>query len=715
MGEILRFVPRAEYTCLLNLDAYIHFNKNLLPKAVGDWESDIWDISFTEKRRKSKTGKRLYFRSWECSETNSSTLLGTPLPIPFKNFAKAYIAEYAREKRVSELSRIVKMLQCLAAATEALKGTACITKVDAQVANYATELVKTRFQFRGWWIQGRMLEHIIERIQQAGLTEWRMPWKQPFKYQQPPRNDKVKQAGIKTIPEPSKLPDIRAILALADIYHSATEDNDKIPTAFAAIAMIAPERASEILTLPVDCETSMEREGVSSYGICWRPLKGGQPKTNWTIGDDATKVAQSAIAYLTNRGKKARIAARWYAENPNKIYLPPGFEHLREAGSVTLWEASQILGRITTPKPCKKTDAFGFTRPVGRLTSKEMIGRHEADASASEPPFVNLYALAELEAYVLSRLPSSFPIMDAGANLVYHNALWCLPANILRPNAVTLEYLPDPISIHQINHQFGANPSGLTVFSRHNKIDDNGNPWDITSYQFRHFLNTLAQSKHLSQELIAFWSGRKSVTQNAWYNHIPQEAYIEAYLNLQNLIPTLEITGPLEEKVTSTQHTHTISRKDALKYELGSTHKTRYGICRHDYALTPCPKDKDCLDCGENFFIKGNPEQIQEAKDQVELFTKGVSEAQAMLEEGRYGAQRWLELNLPKLERWKLALEKLTDPDTPDGTLISMPKPKVSQSKAGLANEIRKASTLGEDTKIAGNEDIEKLKKMGLL
>lgn len=709
-------MPRAEFTCLLNLDAYITFNKDLLPRAVGDWNSDIWDISSTEKRRKSKNGKRLYFRSWECSETNASTALGEVMPLPFRNFAKAYIAEYARERRISELSRICMILQCLAAATESIKGVACITKVDAQVANFAVDLIKTRFQFRSWSPNGRILECILDRIKQAGLTEWRMPWKQPFKYQTPPRSDRVKQANKASSPNKDKLPDVRAILALADIYHSATEDNDRLPTAFAALAMIAPERASEILTLPVDCETSMDREGIDSYGIRWRPLKGGQAKTNWVIGDGAKAVAKSAITYLKERGKKARVAARWYTENPDKLYLPPGFEHLRNIGSLTIWEASQILGRINPlKKACDKQKVFGLTEAVGLLTRAEMNGRCESKIGANQPHYVKLYSLAELEAYVLSRLPRSFPIMDAGSDLQYYDALWCLPANILRPDAETLEYLPDPISLHQINHQLGTNPGGLTVFSRHNKVDDNGNPWDITSHQFRHFLNTLAQSKHLSQELIAFWSGRKRVTQNAWYNHIPQEAYIEAYLKLENAVPSIGITGPLEEKSSSSQHSHAISRKDALQYELGATHKTRFGICRHDYSLTPCPKDKDCIGCGEHVFIKGNAEQIKEAKEQVELFTKGIAEAEAILIEGRRGAERWLKLNRPKLERWQLAYSKLTDPSIPDGTLISMPKPDVSQSKSGLADEIRKASTTNNETVSATNDDLDTLKKLGML
>ncbi len=99
-----------------------------------------------------------------------------------------------------------------------------------------------------------------------------------------------------------------------------------------------------------------------------------------------------------------------------------------------------------------------------------------------------------------------------------------------RPGTAPLAYVPQPISISMINHQLGANPGGRTVFSRNGKLAPDGRPWEITSHQLRHLLNTLAQSKYLPQSLIALWSGRANETQNAWYDHTSPEVHIEAYL-----------------------------------------------------------------------------------------------------------------------------------------------------------------------------------------
>ncbi len=690
MSSIVRFAPRAELECKHNLASYIDFQLIHLPKGIGPWDEDIWDTTaITQKRVRSKSGNRLHFRSWEASKGNSSRILNPNeiMASPFKEFAKAYIAEVCREKQLSELGRILKATQALAAATSTLRGTACVTKVDGGVVDLAAQLIGERYPPNSAWNYGRTLEALAGRIKEAGLTEWRLPWKQPFAYLQPPRNDRVNKEVDNRVGE--RLPDVRAVLALGEIHHQASDDADKVPTAFAALAMIAPERAGEILTLPTDCKTSMSRNGKESLGVRWKPLKGGQAKTNWAITPDAAEVANNAIDYLIQRGQKARTAAHWYADNPDKLYLPPGLEYLRNFNAITLWEAAQIMGRHTVPKPCHKTKAFGFTDPVSTISGADLLDRiAPTEEGLSRVKHVKTYLYEELERFVLNKLPDTFPVADASCNLHYQDTLWCLPMNILRPDGETLEYIPQIITTNQINHQFGSNPGGVTIFSRNGKVDDDGRPWKISSHQFRHLLNTLAQSKYLSQELIAFWSGRKHVGQNAWYNHLPQEAFIEAYLKIESGIPDLNITGPLQDKIEATEHAHSISRKDAIGYELGATHKTRYGICRHDYALTPCPKDKDCINCGEHVFIKGDATQIAEANEQIQLFRSGVEQALTALADGRFGAQRWLDLHKPKLEKWELALSKLTDPEVTDGTIITMPKPDVSQSKTGLAQSI---------------------------
>jgi hypothetical protein len=196
----------------------------------------------------------------------------------------------------------------------------------------------------------------------------------------------------------------------------------------------------------------------------------------------------------------------------------------------------------------------------------------------------------------------------------------------------------------------------------------------------------------VSETLIAFWSGRKNVAQNEWYNHVPHEAFIQAYVTMGANAPRdLAAVGPLADKVEERARLEAITHDDALRLEVGSIISTRFGLCRHNYALTPCPKDKNCISCGENTFVKGDLRQIEEAQKQLEISRNAVRNCRNAMDDGEPGVERWLSKHEEAASRWELALERLTDPDIADGTLITLPPPKVSQTRAGLAFAIREA------------------------
>lgn len=245
------------------------------------------------------------------------------------------------------------------------------------------------------------------------------------------------------------------------------------------------------------------------------------------------------------------------------------------------------------------------------------------------------------------------------------------------------------ISDNQINKSL--NHQTNSIFRRHNlRNPDTGDVWAMTTHQPRHFLNTLAQSKYLSQTLIAFWSGRKKLEQNQWYNHIPHEAFIEAYVEMGQQAPReIRVKGPLDDKIADRARKEQISKEEALKLELGSIIATRYGLCRHNYALTPCPKDKACIDCGENTFIKGDERQITEARKQLAISQAALENCRRAIADGEPGVERWLLKHETGVTRWTMALEQLTNPAVSEGTLITLPAPEISETKTGLSRNIR--------------------------
>lgn len=480
-----------------------------------------------------------------------------------------------------------------------------------------------------------------------------------------------------------KLPHIKCILDLAGVFNSSSDDVDVVVSSWFALALFSPTRAIEILTLPLKCMTSMD----DTFGISWRPAKGGMPLTKFSTSDEWTDVAEEAIRRLEVLGHSSRQAAKWYEENPNELYLPPGLERLR-GKPLTKWEISLILGNPNERVPGYLLNHLTSTREFTDDESRS----GKIDVRRKKKSRV-MYTFDSLEKEVISRLLKDFGPADPSQDLRASEALFCLPYNICHGRGDTLRHVPSLISYNQIRLELGGKVLGKTIFDRHNLLDPRtGKSWRLSTHQPRHLLNTLAQSKHVSQELIAFWSGRKSVAQNAWYDHIPQEVFIETFVAMgaDDAPRPIKVIGPLDAKATQRAHKESISYDDAMRLELGSIINTRYGLCRHNYALTPCPKDKDCIGCGENTFIKGDQRHLDEARRQLEVSRRAVENCRRAIEEGEPGVEGWLAKHLEKEERWAMAVEKLTDDGIVKGTLITLSPPKISQTRAGLAAEIRK-------------------------
>jgi hypothetical protein len=658
-----------------NLAEYIATAKLCFPFEGIQWSQNSWDITlFIPRRGQAKKRLTVHFHKRTIKDRHATT---TPLHLEFIDFAKALFSTTMSIKMLSGPERIVSALRYMEKALIDQSIEPCITNLTNDVLDGLAIQVEQDLK-RPWNILNTV-QRIVNVIENKRLSVEPLCWVNPIRFGNPPRNDRTSQEHDKTI----KLPSIQAICELGAIHNESTAINDKVTTCFVALAMFAPSRSCEILTLPVNCVTSAESREGPVMGIAWRPAKGGMPLTKYAASEESETLALNAIEYLTQLGETARIAAKWYRENPGKLYLPQPFEHLRNQ-PLTLREASQIIGRETDIPSC---DAMTFG-----LKTTHTVTRDPTRNWRESGTLAKLYFFEGLEKWVISCLPPTFPILDKETQLHWDEGLFVLPRNCLRPRAAINYNIPDTFSTSSFNNQMGGF-SNHSIFMRNNKRDSTGNPYKVTTHQIRHLLDTLAESKYLSQELIAFWSGRKSAAQNEWYNHLPQEAYIEAYVKLGEEGPDLEVRGPLVEKATAVARNNLISYEEAVKIELGSIQATEYGLCRHQFALTPCPKDKNCSGCGEFTFMKGDEKSRKSASVQLTIFINAVSQCQKAVSENSPGAARWLAFNQEKLARWQMIMDIHNDEGIPDGTLISLPPPKNSQSKTSLAMQVEKLNT----------------------
>jgi hypothetical protein len=670
MSIIIPFVPRPDLSAKENLNSFISNAKKKKifqgPNAIS-WNENTWHLQPWVTHRGAPRTYTLHFNNYESTGRAKQK---KPLSVLFMDSAKA-LAAHGFDHKATTPYRWVIALRSVEKAYRELNLPTDITQLDAVILDKAAEIISKHYADPSDY--GTALQNIAKVVSDGCLSKSSLDWKFPFPFK---RNNKrsVNVNANGTAEISSKLPHLKCILDLASVFQNAKEGSDLITTAWFALAMFAPNRVSEILTLPYNCITEMD--GV--FGISWQPSKDGSAMTKFTTGTEWEDVARLAINRLIKYGEPSRVAAAWYRKNPQKLYLPIELEHLR-GQPVTQNEIMNIIG-------CDSMHDSTFNRLFNKC------GETTRDPLRTEgSTWRRLYEFSSLEQWVLNQLPETFPVVDKLLGTLAENSLFCLPRQAMRSNVATQYNIPEFLSDGQILKDLGSHQSN--IFHRHELIDPtSGRYWKLTTHQPRHFLNTLAQSKHISQTLIAFWSGRKSVDQNSWYNHIPHEVFIEAFVTMgENAPKKIKVVGPLEKKIEVRARKEQISKDDAMKLELGSIISTRFGMCRHNYALTPCPKDKDCIGCGENTFIKGDERQIDEARKQLEISENALKNCEEALIQGEPGVERWLIKHEAGVKRWAMALELLTDPDIDDGTLITLPAPDKSQTKVGLTMNIRKA------------------------
>lgn len=136
----------------------------------------------------------------------------------------------------------------------------------------------------------------------------------------------------------------------------------------------------------------------------------------------------------------------------------------------------------------------------------------------------------------------------------------------------------------------------------------------------------------------------------------------------EELDTSLSLFGPsgevsLNEPVTTQEFNLT---------ERGAVHVTEFGVCVHDYTMSPCEKFRDCLNCQEQVCIKGDCERQGRIKARLDEVEKDYAAAKDAIAQGFSGADRWFEHQEKTVIRLRQLVEILENPDVPDGSQIKL-------------------------------------------
>ncbi|MGE0768930.1 MAG: hypothetical protein AB7L90_21010, partial [Hyphomicrobiaceae bacterium] len=305
-----------------------------------------------------------------------------------------------------------------------------------------------------------------------------------------------------------------------------------------------------------------------------------------------------------------------------------------------------------------------------------------------------LFALfSDVERVVISMLPPGFPVLDQRNGLTYSNALLVIRKNAMNPRRGTYRCMIEVVTIQHVNDGLGSRVEhGMSsIFSRLNFTEPDGSAIQVTSHQFRHYLNTLAQAGGLSQLDIAKWSGRKDIRENAAYDHMSAD---ELLAQVREAIGDDErMRGPLAELPRHAP----VPREIFAQLQAPTAHTTDFGLCLHDFTMLPCQLFRDCINCSEHVCIKGDRAKSENVRRRLEEARVLHQQAEAAKADGYAGADRWSENHAATVARLEQLYAILSDPTIPAGTVIqlstpSMPSPIRNAMDERDLLEVRKQS-----------------------
>lgn len=653
MAEIVLFTPKAELDAAANLRGFIDMCRSKLTVFGSDlpFQKDVWDVT-EAVATKGKGNKRERITFSNTATVNKK--VPAMMLEPFLSFAKAYVRYIQGMRPTKAIHNRVAALRALETALSENGTTPDPVQVDSRVLNRAAQIVAERSGDATSYGVGGQLEMVGTFLAENRLTAVPVRWRNPIK--RPGSAGSAGRVG-KEFDErrAEKMPSSAALDALPRIFRLATEPVDVITASVAAILLAAPDRIGEVLTLPEDCEVREARKGKEdAYGLRWWPAKGAEPMVKWLVPSMAS-VVKEALQKIRSVTAEARRIARWYEQNPDQIYLAADVAHLRGREWLLLEEVAEVFGLANRGPANVWCKAKGI-----KLEQREGGGKR-------------LFArFADVEAAMLRMLPRGFPVLDKETGLRYSEALLVARRNELSSQRGTYRCMIESVGIGQINTGLGsrAEHGFESIFTRRGFAEPDGSHIAVTSHQFRHYLNTLAQAGGLSQLDIAKWSGRRDIRQNEAYDHVTPGQMLQ---KIRDAVGGDQMFGPLRELPKKVL----IRRDEFARLVVPTAHSTDLGYCVHDYTASPCQLHLDCIHCQDLVCVKGDAEKTAMLRQRLEEAKGLMEKAGAAVDEGYSGSDRWLEHHRSTVDRLSQLCAIMDDPAVPNGAVIQLATPKM--------------------------------------
>lgn len=709
MSDFVHFVPSSVLDARSNLNDFVLFvRRTMLPLGLdrNRFDDNVWStdgligksninkyIYFVQK---PVTGKERfsYQRRVRCPQNDIS--IDLLMREPFLSFSKAIIAYLHCYKRTVTINCRVDALRYLEDALLKLNSCVCPTLCTPEVMNFACSSLRQKYCSSAAYAAAKQLEVIYRCMNELGILAVPSEWGCPVST---PRINVNRVGDVFDVDRKKKLPSPLAMDALANIFNSETKNPSAIfASSICALMLCSPSRSVEALFAPLNVLTPDWTDletGEIGTGLRWFPAKGGRPLVK-TVIPSMREIAVRAVERLRNFSAPARKIALWYESNPGKIYLPTNLEYLRNRDRINQNEIYAILfsGVVESCTIIQRMRVRNWLISNG-------VSRISVRTGVVKGTTVDF---AELEAAVLTLLPESMPIMDPVTKMRFSEAL-CIArvgefnSNVSFPSACIF----DRIKYNVLRGALKSQGTNISIFEHFDFRDTDGSFLYLSTHMLRHYLNTLSrQSGMLTEDDIAKWSGRKSIRQNAVYNH---ESDRDVIAKLKKAVgdPSLSI-GPF----ANIDNRNFVRRDEFANLKIITAHTSEFGYCIHDFAQLPCQVHQDCINCDEQVCVKGDTraeENLRKTKAELTLLQEQARQA---FSEEMLGAAEWFAYQSKTLLRVNDLIAILDDPDVPAGAVIQL-SGVISPSRLTMADEARKIKTRKVSQTIRSLDDVREL------
>lgn len=668
-----------------NLNAYIESSKyeSIFLNYTLKFSDNIWELNIEQKAKKTKT--RAIFSTFDYAKKSQQKMTDDEkeaggrqvefIQSPYLDYAKAYLAITFSNNPTKSIANKLTALRVLEKALLEMGNNINPVNINNDVLNKAAEIIKANYNLSTAYRIGQKLEDIAKSLNRKNLVKTSIDWRNSIK-----RPNDTSRIGKKADEDRNKkMPSKAALYAIPEIFNKAQTPYQIIASSTIALLFCAPNRINEVYLAPYDIEVLQKRKNKNynpstddesnmykeSYGLRWFPAKGAEATIKWII-PSMVDTAKETVQRLKELTKDAREVALWYEKNPDKLFLPDELEYLRDTHLLNIQEISFILYGIdnTNENFDKKRSSIHYWLRDHSILTTMIKGKKHA-------------TYKDVEKAVLSLLPNNFPYVNTEIGLKYSQTLIIQRKYEYNHQRDVIVPTLEPFTHQFISDALGARDSKSSLFEMFGYKEKNGTPLKATSHQFRHYLNTLAQKGGASQLDIAKWSGRLNIQQNNAYDHLSAD---EMLLSLREAVGNEHsMIGPLAN-IDDTKKKVVISRDEYAILKIRTAHLTEFGVCIHDYTMTPCQLHRDCMSCTEQVCMKGDTKRnnnIKFLRDETEKLLKNAKQA---MQDNYYGSNKWVEHHTLVLERLNQICKILDDPNVPEGSFIQLSNIPVTSS-----------------------------------